>query len=173
MSYPPNHAGGPAPAPKQGMSTGAKIAAFGCGIPAVLLVLLIGCGAVLTAGGDDVAEDTTTEAAEADSDGDGGTEENAPEEEAPEEEAPEDDGVVVGDGIHRIGDDIPAGDYTTAGPEADAIVPSCYYARLSGTSGEFDEIIANNNTEGAATVTVDESDAALELSGGCEWELMD
>lgn len=165
MTYPPNPASVPAPAPKQGMSTGAKIAAFGCGIPALLFVLLIGCGVVLTAGGEDVAEDTNTEAesgdvAEADDEG-------------AEEEAPEDDGVVISDGIHRVGEDIEPGDYTTAGPEADSIVPMCYYARLSGTSGEFDEIIANNNLEGSGTVTVAEGDAALELTGGCEWELMD
>jgi hypothetical protein len=45
--------------------------------------------------------------------------------------------------------------------------PSCYFARLSGTSGEFDDIIANGN--GATVVTIDPSDNAFESRRCSPW----
>lgn len=175
MTYPHNPAG--APQPRQGMSTGAKIAAFGCGIPVLLFVLLVGCGVVLTAGEDGAGDTSATESAPSPE----AAEEEAPEEdveevaeEATEEEAPEEEGpATVSDGVHQVGADIEPGVYTTDGPDSGSIIPNCYYARLSGLSGEFEDIISNNNTEGAGTVEVSESDAALELSGGCEWTLQE
>lgn len=149
-----------APEPRRGMSTGAKVG-LGClGITAVFAIGGVGCMAVVasTTSSNDEPED----AAAADVDG-GGDEENAEEE--------EDTGTTIGNGIHLVGDDIPAGSYRTDGPDEDDIMPMCYWARLSGTSGEFEEIIANDNLEGPGVMTVDESDVALELSGGCDWTL--
>lgn len=68
-------------------------------------------------------------------------------------------------------DDIPAGTYQTSGPDEDDILPMCYWARLSETGGELEEIIANDNIEDPGVVTIEESDVALELSGGRDWTL--
>jgi len=38
---------------------------------------------------------------------------------------------------------------------------TCYWARLSGVSGEFDELIANDNAEGQFFVEVKSSDYAF------------
>ena len=38
---------------------------------------------------------------------------------------------------------------------------SCYWGRLSGLSGDLDDIIANDNANGPFYVTVMESDVAL------------
>ncbi|QVQ54792.1 hypothetical protein J4H86_09500 [Spiractinospora alimapuensis] len=138
------------------MSTGAKLG-IGClGITAVLAIGGVGCMAVVASTASD--PDETVDAADADT-GD----------EA--EETEEDTGTTVGNGIHLVDDDIPAGTYQTDGPDEDDILPMCYWARLSGTSGELEEIIANDNLEGPGVVTIEESDVALELSGGCDWTL--
>ena len=47
----------------------------------------------------------------------------------------------------------------------------CYWARLSDTSGEFEGIITNGNTQGPTTVTIAPSDAAFETSGCSDWTL--
>ncbi len=46
---------------------------------------------------------------------------------------------------------------------------SCYWARLSGFSGEFDDILANDNVKSGAkfTITVKSSDKGLELQSDC------
>lgn len=174
MPYPPPSGG---PPPKQGMSTGAKIG-IGCGgCLGVFLILALmgGCMSLLagdtapearpsTSASPEPVEESPEETETAEE-----REEEPAEEETPEEETPD----SVGDGVHRVGDDIQPGIYTTDGPDPDSLFPMCYYARLSGLSGEFDDIIANNNIEGPGTVEVSESDAALELSGGCEWTLQD
>lgn len=69
-------------------------------------------------------------------------------------------GTIPGDGIFLVGTDIQPGQYRTQ-------EGSCYWARLSGTSGELDDIIANGN--GAAVVTVAEGDAAFEVRSCGEW----
>lgn len=71
-------------------------------------------------------------------------------------------------GTYLVGEDVPAGTYRTDGP-GDGTFEMCYWARLSGTSGEFDELIANGMEEGPATVTIRDSDAAFETRG-CTWE---
>ncbi len=169
---PPVPPGPPTP-PKQGMSTGRKFG-LGCGgCLGFLLVLFMFAGCVAVLGGDsspDQAGDTGTreEAVVADTPED----EESEEEEAEEEPEPEPEGpAAIGNGVHRVGEDIEPGTYSTEGPDPDGLLPMCYYARLSGLSGELDDIISNNNIEGPGTVVVDAGDAALELSGGCEWTL--
>lgn len=170
MTYPPQPPPPPVgPAPKPKMATWKKI-----GIGVGVFFLLSGCVAAIgdmddtdTAPQADASAEPSVEPSEAATEED---EAAAPEEEPEPEPEPE---PTVGDGVHRVGDDIDPGVYTTDGPDPDGIVPMCYYARLSGLSGELDDVIANNNIEGSGTVEVSESDAALELSGGCEWELLD
>ncbi|WP_150241062.1 hypothetical protein [Nocardiopsis quinghaiensis] len=166
------------------MSTGKKFG-LGCGgCLGVLLVLLLlgGCVAALSGGvsesGAPEPAATEEETAQEEDEDAPAEEEGAPEEEGTPDEAEEEPEVVeeetpstIGNGVHRVGEDIEPGTYTTDGPNPDDIVPMCYYARLSGLSGEFDDIIANNNIEGPGSLVVQEGDAALELSGGCEWTL--
>ena len=46
--------------------------------------------------------------------------------------------TIPGSGIYLVGDDIKPGTYRSEGSR-------CYWARLSGTSGELEHIIANEN----------------------------
>jgi hypothetical protein len=71
--------------------------------------------------------------------------------------------TIPGDGIFLVGDDINPGEYRSQAAD-------CYWARLSGTSGEFEDIIANGN--GAAVVTIAESDYAFESRLCDEWTLV-
>ncbi|WP_230479861.1 DUF4352 domain-containing protein [Nocardiopsis kunsanensis] len=71
MSTPQQPPFGPPVPPKQGMSTGKKVALFGCATPLLVLFLMVGCVAVLAPGGEETAENTDTEAADADAEADG------------------------------------------------------------------------------------------------------
>jgi hypothetical protein len=57
-----------------------------------------------------------------------------------------------GDGIYIVGSDIEPGTYRTNGGRG------CYFARLSGFGGTLGEIIANENTDAPAIVTISPSD---------------
>lgn len=74
---------------------------------------------------------------------------------------------TFGPGTWRIGEQLPPGTYQTAGPQSG--FPLCYWSRLSGFSGEFTEIIANDVAYGPATVAVAPGDAAFETSGCQPW----
>lgn len=60
------------------------------------------------------------------------------------------------DGTFLVGKDIQAGTYRNQ-----TGYDSCYWERLSGTSGSFTEIIANDNPQGQAVVTILEGDNAF------------
>ncbi len=75
-----------------------------------------------------------------------------------------------GPGVHVVGTDIQPGTYRTDGPGGGQF-DLCYWARLRGLSGEFDDLITNGIPEGPATVEIAESDVAFETSG-CRWELV-
>jgi hypothetical protein len=72
-------------------------------------------------------------------------------------------GTIPGDGIFIVGDEVAPGEYRTQAGD-------CYWARLSGTSGELDDIIANGN--GAGIVTIAESDHAFESRSCEQWTLV-
>ena len=72
-------------------------------------------------------------------------------------------GSTFGDGIQVVGEDIEAGTYRTDGGE------SCYWERLSGFGGSFDEIIANDNPTGQVVVTISPSDAAFKSQRCGTW----
>ncbi|MCX5409304.1 hypothetical protein OHA37_36300 [Streptomyces sp. NBC_00335] len=79
-------------------------------------------------------------------------------------------GEIPGDGTYVVGKDIRPGTYRTAGAEEDDAFPNCYWARLSGTSGELKEIIANDNSEGPTTVTISAADKAFKTTGCQTWK---
>ena len=60
--------------------------------------------------------------------------------------------VSLGAGTHRVGVDIQPGVY--AGKAGQEIFDSCYWARLSGVSGEFEDVIANDIAVGQFYVDV-------------------
>lgn len=90
--------------------------------------------------------------------------EPAPGESASQYEEPS-AGAIPGDGTFLVGEDIQPGTYRTDGGEY------CYWARLADTSGEFEGIITNGNTQGPTTVTISASDAAFETNGCSDWTL--
>jgi hypothetical protein len=68
-----------------------------------------------------------------------------------------------GDGIHLVGIHIAPGRYRLENASG------CYYARLSGVSGGFGDIIANTNADGTVTVDIASSDFAFESSRCGTW----
>ncbi len=64
--------------------------------------------------------------------------------------------VTVTDGTFIVGVDLPAGTYRSDGG------PTCYWARLSGFTGESTDIIANDNPAGPAVVTIEPTDIGFQ-----------
>lgn len=71
-----------------------------------------------------------------------------------------------GAGTYKVGEDITAGSYKTTGTEF-----GCYWERLKGDSGEFDDIIANDNIDNSAParMTIKGTDRFVKFSGDCKW----
>jgi hypothetical protein len=70
----------------------------------------------------------------------------------------------IGDGTYQVGTDIQPGTYRTREGS-----PGCYYERLSGFSGEFDDILANGNTDAPAVITIKPTDAGFTSQGCGTW----
>ena len=70
------------------------------------------------------------------------------------------------DGMYIVGADIKPGTYKSKGQSG------CYYARLSGFGGTIDDIIANNNTDTPAIVTVSASDKGFQSKNCGTWTKM-
>jgi hypothetical protein len=68
--------------------------------------------------------------------------------------------------MYFVSTDIEPGTYKSSGQTG------CYYARLAGFSGGLDDIIANNNTDSAAIVTIDAGDKGFESKGCGTWTKM-
>jgi len=68
--------------------------------------------------------------------------------------------ATIKNGINLVGVDVQPGTYRSDND-------NCYWARLSGTSGTLDDIIANSN--GATVVTIDGSDHAFESRYCAPW----
>ncbi|MFI6282066.1 hypothetical protein [Streptomyces sp. NPDC050988] len=77
-------------------------------------------------------------------------------------------GGFPGDGTYVVGNDIKPGTYRSAGPQG-GLITSCYWARLSSTSGEVKDIIANGATSGPTTVTIAATDKAFNTTGCKAW----
>ena len=70
------------------------------------------------------------------------------------------------DGMYIVGTDIQPGTYKNSGQA------SCYYSRLSNFSDAgTDGIISNDNTDNAAIVTIDSTDAGFKSSSCGTWTL--
>ena len=69
-----------------------------------------------------------------------------------------------GDGIFQVGKDIQPGTYRTRVGSS-----GCYYARLKGFSGTLDDILANNNTDAPAIVTIAKTDKGFESTNCGTW----
>ncbi|MFF7290222.1 hypothetical protein [Streptomyces griseorubiginosus] len=74
-------------------------------------------------------------------------------------------GEIPGDGTFLVGQDVQAGTYRSEGKNK----YSCYWARLSDTSGEGDAIIANGVAEGPAIVKVAAGDKAFQTTDCKPW----
>lgn len=71
----------------------------------------------------------------------------------------------ISEGMYLVGDEITPGTYRfTLDP--DSFTGFGYWARLSGVTGEFDEIIANDTPSGDIYVEILATDYAFEFSGG-------
>ena len=80
---------------------------------------------------------------------------------APPTQAPEPTAIPTpkagfGPGTYQVGTDIAPGIY--AGKVGIDIFDSCYWARLSGASGDFSEVIGNDNAQGQFYVEIDATD---------------
>lgn len=74
-------------------------------------------------------------------------------------------GFTFGNGKTLVGTEIVAGaTYRTRTASA-----GCYWARLSGLGGTLGEILANDNTNGPAVVTIGASDVAFESTRCSRW----
>lgn len=71
--------------------------------------------------------------------------------------------TTFGDGIYIVGTDITPGTYKNTGEAG------CYYARLKGFSGDLGDILANNNTDASAIVTIRSSDKGFDSNGCGTW----
>ncbi|MDP8987625.1 MAG: hypothetical protein M3N11_04680 [Actinomycetota bacterium] len=70
--------------------------------------------------------------------------------------------TTIPPGIYAVGEDIVPGRYRSAGGSF------CYWATLRGRSGEFDEIIANDVSDGGAQIVEIGEEVAYFETNGCE-----
>lgn len=70
-----------------------------------------------------------------------------------------------GNGKYIVGEDIAPGTYKSKGPGGG--IPICSYQRLKGLSGAFEDIIATENIQGPAVVTIKPTDKGF-FSQGCQ-----
>lgn len=79
-------------------------------------------------------------------------------------EPPAPETAIPGDGTFEVGVDIEPGTYVSKPPDR-----NCYWARLSDGSGDFNNIIDNNNSSGQSLVTIAAADRFFETSGCSGW----
>jgi hypothetical protein len=70
---------------------------------------------------------------------------------------------IITDGVWKVGEEIAPGTYRAPGGGG------CYWARLSGFSGDLDDIIANGGFSKNQTITISSSDAGFETKGCGTW----
>ena len=68
------------------------------------------------------------------------------------------------DGTQRVGKDIQPGTYRTRTGSS-----GCYFARLKGFGGSIDDILANDNTDAPAVVTIAATDQGFQSSNCATW----
>jgi len=72
-----------------------------------------------------------------------------------------------GPGVWEVGVDVVAGKYKTLGPKDGAV--SCSWARYARSKGLHDELLAQNSTEGPATVVIRSTDGTFDTRGCQNW----
>jgi hypothetical protein len=77
---------------------------------------------------------------------------------------PAEPAIAFGDGTQVVGEDIHPGIYY-----ANNVTNSCYWERLSGFSGELDDVIANAFSPNRQIVRIDEGDAGFSSTGCGGW----
>lgn len=84
---------------------------------------------------------------------------------APATTGPPPAATISGGGIFLVPGEVKPGTYRTVVPAGE----HCYWARLRGTSGAFDDIIANGNGDPGErmTVTIKSTDKAFQTEQGC------
>lgn len=70
---------------------------------------------------------------------------------------------TYGDGAYDVGSEIQPGTHKTSGGE-------CYWERLKGFSGDFEDILTNGNISGPSRMTIRSTDKGVTFSGGCGWQ---
>ncbi|MEO6398198.1 MAG: hypothetical protein ABIP13_06990 [Tepidiformaceae bacterium] len=83
---------------------------------------------------------------------------------APPTATPEPAGFSFGSGKKQVGSEVSYATYRTRSAS-----PSCYWERLKGLGGTVGEIIANENTNGPAVVTIGSSDVAFNSTRCARW----
>ncbi len=71
--------------------------------------------------------------------------------------------IAFGDGVQIVGEDVQPGIYETG--IVDELF-GCYWERLAGLSGDFEEILANNNVAGHDVVEIMPADVAFDSDCG-------
>lgn len=74
--------------------------------------------------------------------------------------------TAFSDGMYIVGTDMEPGTYKSSGQ------PNCYYARLSGFGNTNDDILANDNTDSAAIVTIAAGDKGFQSTSCGTWTKM-
>lgn len=72
--------------------------------------------------------------------------------------------TIPGNGTYMIGADIQPGTYRSVDNSG------CYWSRLSGLSGSMGDILANDNVNGQAVVTIAATDKAFTSSRRTDWQ---
>lgn len=75
--------------------------------------------------------------------------------------------TTFGEGVWVVGQQIEPGRYRSTGPGPDDF--GCYWERKSGLSGEFGDIIANDNQSGPTVVDIKSGDVAFKSNGCGTW----
>ncbi|MGY1604633.1 hypothetical protein [Geodermatophilus sp. SYSU D00815] len=75
------------------------------------------------------------------------------------------DGSIPGDGLYLVPDEVAPGTYRARNPGE-----HCYWERLSGLSGTFEDLIVNGLGPADATVAIPASDAAFSTEGCGTWQ---
>jgi hypothetical protein len=142
------------------MSRGTKI---GCGVVAAVVVLVIVIAAAASGGskGGATTSDTTQNTQPATQNTQAPAQPTA---KPKPTQKPAPTFAHFDDGTFQVGKDIQSGTYRTRTGSS-----NCYYARLKGFSGSTDDIIANDNTDAPAIVTIKSSDKGFESQGCGTW----
>ncbi|MFF6778448.1 hypothetical protein ACFY8W_33555 [Streptomyces sp. NPDC012637] len=81
-------------------------------------------------------------------------------------------GAIPGDGTFFVGAEVKPGTYRSEGP-SDPDSPYCSWARLKGTTGNADDLLAADGSKGQVTVTILASDKAFKTTGCKPWHKAD